>query len=89
MHEIRVYYYDYDRSVHADEVGYHVEVHCDLVHDSILVAILKEPADALRFANWKGTEMGLTVDLGWKLKEALGIVKKEIKKGKKRKEKKK
>ena len=87
MHGIRVYYYDYDRSVHVDEVGYHVEIHCDLVHDSILLAILKEPDDALRFANWKATEMGLSLDLGWKLREVLGMVKKEIKKGKKKKKK--
>ena len=89
MHEIRVTYCDYEICRHGGEEGYHVEVNCSLVHSSKLLAVLKDPADALKYANWKATEMGLSLDLGWKLEKALGIAKKEIKKSKKKKKEKK
>jgi len=83
MHKIVVSYCPHEACRYGEEEGYRVKLSCDVVHDSMLIATLKEPDDAVRFANWKGVELGLDVDLGWKLRDIFGIVKKKKKKEKK------
>ena len=85
MHKVTTLY---DDGTHRSRRGFMVNVYCSLVGSYTEVAFIQDPADTLRFANWKAIELGVEVELCWELEKVLGIVKKEIKKGKKRKEKK-
>ena len=86
MHKIEVRWHETSSYVYS---GYRVSTHCDVVKSNRWVGMFQELADALKFANWKGIELGVGVELSSDIERILNPIKKEIKKGKKKKKEKK
>jgi len=87
MHSVVVNYIEPNMCRSYSKSVYKVTLECKMTHGIKEVALIRDPADALRYANWKGTELGIPVVLCDRLKEILGMVRKKIKKDKKKKRK--
>ena len=77
MHKI---YVDYRESSRTEYCGYRVSVDCALTVSSRWVGMFQDLADAVRFATWKATELGIELELHYEIEESISKAKKREKK---------